>query len=290
MIRVGRALPGLLNDMEIDRIRGEWMMYASETIDESWYIKNRYQDSDGDSRIEYHRIDLYWSKLLSLTTSAGSPKYPTMAKIIKNVLIVSHGNSDVERGFSINEHMVTENRTLLSASSINGLRATWDAVNFNPSGSLHKMPIKPEMIRAVQKSKSIYNQEQSLQKAATHQVDKFNEVYATAYEQTRTLIDQEHHWLSKQRSLQDDQKKAQCLITEGRQRLDSAFKKNDMFDAQAANALIGAGDEQIKSISEELTKVTNELLKIQSKRKNALTHGYSSENKKQKSATVLDQF
>jgi hypothetical protein len=134
MIRVARAIPGLLNDMEIDRIRGEWMMYANETIDESWYVKNRYQDLDGNIRIEHHRIDVYWNKVVSLTTNVGLPKYPTMAKVIKNVLIVSHGNSDVERGFSTNEHIVTENRTLLSASSINGLRATWDAVNFVGSG------------------------------------------------------------------------------------------------------------------------------------------------------------
>ena len=246
MIRVGRAIPGLLSDTEIDRIRGEWLMYASEAIDVSWYRKNRCQDPDGNSRIKYHRIDIYWSKLLSLTTNAGSPKYPTMAKIIKNVLIVSHGNSDVERGFSINEHMVTENRTLLSASSINGLRATRDALNLNLAGCLRTMPIKPALIRAVQKSKSIYSQEQSFQKAAANQVDKDNEVFATAEEESKTLIDQEHHWLSKQESLQNDQKKAQCLISEGRQRLDSAFKRNDMFDAQAANALIGAGDEQVK--------------------------------------------
>ena len=46
MIRVARAIPGLLTDMEIDRIRGEWMLYENETIDESWYVKSRFQDSD----------------------------------------------------------------------------------------------------------------------------------------------------------------------------------------------------------------------------------------------------
>lgn len=33
MIRVARAVPGLLTDTESDLIRGEWLMYANETID-----------------------------------------------------------------------------------------------------------------------------------------------------------------------------------------------------------------------------------------------------------------
>ena len=72
--------------------------------------------------------------------------------------------------------------------------------------------------------------------------------------------------------------------------MDNALKKADMFDAQAANALIGTGDERIKSICEELKNVTDELLKIQSKRKNAFSHGQSCNNKKQKITTISDRF
>ncbi len=41
MIRIGRAIPKLLSNTEIDRIRHEFMMYAAENIDESCYIKNK---------------------------------------------------------------------------------------------------------------------------------------------------------------------------------------------------------------------------------------------------------
>jgi hypothetical protein len=117
------------------------MIYVAETIDESWYIKNKYQNSYGNSQIEYHRIDYYWNKALSLRLRVGLPKYPTVSKIVKNLLIISHGNSDVERGFSINEHIVTENRTLLSLSSINGLRSTWATIKFVGLGSSHLVPL-----------------------------------------------------------------------------------------------------------------------------------------------------
>ena len=49
MIRVAKAVPKLLSDVEIDRIRYEYIMCTAENIDESWHIKNNYQDSDNDN-------------------------------------------------------------------------------------------------------------------------------------------------------------------------------------------------------------------------------------------------
>ncbi|CAF3447146.1 unnamed protein product, partial [Rotaria socialis] len=239
----------------------------------------KYHDSDDNNHTEYQQIDYYWNKTLSLTTSFGLPKYPTLSKVVKNIFIISHGNSDVERGFSINEHIVTENRTLLSLSSINGLRSTWDAIKFYGVGSPHRVPIKIDMIRAVQKSKSVYNQEQLSLKSLADREKEQSEKHQRTNEEMKKLIDRENQLLSKQKGLHDKQKKAQLLVDEGRQRLDNALKKADIIDAQAANALIGAGDEQVKLISDKLFKITDELLKIQSKRKNVLSHV---QNKKQK--------
>lgn len=288
MVRIARAIPKLLSQSEIDRVRYESMMYTAEDIQESWHIKNKFQDSDGNTHIEYHRVDFYWNKVLSITAHSGLPKYPVLSKLIKNVLILSHGNSDVERGFSINEHLVTEDRTLLSQSSINGLRSTLDGIHFFGSGTAHMVPIKAEMIRAVQKAKSLYNEEQLSLKKIVDAEKEAEEANKNFNQEIKILIEQEHELLSKQKELQDNQKKAQLLIGEGHERLDNALKKGDIIDAQAANALIGAGDEKVKSISEELIKVTNELIKIQSKRKNAFSHAQSFNNKKQKIMTTAD--
>jgi len=138
IIRVARAVPNLLTDTEIDRLRDEWMAYSLEIIDEKWIIKNKETDSAGNDHITYHRIDFYWNKVLAITTTDGRPKYSTLAKLVKNILIISHGNSDVERGFSINQNIVAPNRSLLSESSINGLRTTYDAVKFAGGGCSYK--------------------------------------------------------------------------------------------------------------------------------------------------------
>jgi hypothetical protein len=139
IVRVARAIPNLLDDKEIDKLENEWILYSVEVIDRLWFIKDEYVDSNGNNHIKYHPIDDYWNKIFSILTNNGVPKYPTLAKLVKNVLIISHGNADVERCFSINSNIITENRSSLSESSINALRVVYDGVKFFVSGSAHKV-------------------------------------------------------------------------------------------------------------------------------------------------------
>jgi hypothetical protein len=143
IVRVARAVPSLLTDSEIDHVRNEWLTYSMEIIDEKWIIKKKERDSVGNDHFIYERIDFYWNHVLAITTTSGHPKYPTLAKLIKNILIISHGNSDVERGFSINQNIVPSNRSLLSESSINGLRTAYDAVKYAGDGCSYKVCIHP---------------------------------------------------------------------------------------------------------------------------------------------------
>lgn len=139
IVRVARAIPNLLNDSDIDALESEWLLYSIEVIDRSWFIKDEYVDVNGNNHVKYDRIDNYWNKVLSILTDKGVSKYPTMAKLIRNTLIISHGNADVERGFSINSNIITENRSSLSESSVNGLRLVHDGVKFFGNGSVDKV-------------------------------------------------------------------------------------------------------------------------------------------------------
>ncbi|CAF0806384.1 unnamed protein product [Adineta steineri] len=148
-MRMGRFISDLLSLNEVNRLTDEWLMYSIETTDDSWIIKRKYID------VEYHKINYYWNKALSIVRSSGYPKYLTLYKLIRNILIISHGNADVERGFSINQNILTEDCTLLSEKSINGLRTTYNVVKFLGFDSIHKMPTNIDMLRAVQKSTAL---------------------------------------------------------------------------------------------------------------------------------------
>lgn len=141
IVRVGRHIPGLLSTTEIDLLVDEWLMYSIETIDDSWMIKRKQCDSEGQTHIEYQDVDYYWNKIFSIVRSNGYVKYPVLAKLIKNILIVSHGNADVERGFSTNGNLIPDDRALLSEKSINGLRSVFDAVQYLGQGSAHKVSV-----------------------------------------------------------------------------------------------------------------------------------------------------
>ncbi|CAF0875911.1 unnamed protein product [Didymodactylos carnosus] len=192
--RIARAVPCLLNDSEIDRLRDEWLAYSIGDIDEKWSIKEQKKDSAGNNHIVYQRIDYYWNHIFAIITTDGRAKYPILAKLIKNILIIPHGNADVERGFSINENIVTENRSLLSESSINGLRSSYDAVKFAGRGSSHKVPVNKEMIQAVQKSSSLYKEELAKVKAAMERMENEKKERGNAEEINKQILKEDNYY------------------------------------------------------------------------------------------------
>jgi hypothetical protein len=97
-------------------------------------------DSSNDA-IEYVSVDKYWNQIFSTTTSIGAPQYLVLNKLVKCLLSLSHGNSDVERGFSENNNIVSEDHSFLSKSSINGLRATNAGIKFFGDGKVHMLSI-----------------------------------------------------------------------------------------------------------------------------------------------------
>jgi hypothetical protein len=80
-------------------------------------------------------------------------------------------------------------------ASINGLRLTWDAIKYfgSDSRSSHLVPISIDMIRAVQKSKSIYDKEVSSQAIADREKKDANQENIDA--DIKKLSDQETEFL-----------------------------------------------------------------------------------------------
>ncbi|CAF3380128.1 unnamed protein product, partial [Rotaria socialis] len=220
IVRIARAVPGLLTAREIDYSRDEWLIYSLDNnIDENWYIKEKKKDCSGSELIIYHRIDYYWNKVLNITTANGIAKYPTLNKLIKSILIIPHGNADVERGFSINENLVPENRSKLSCLSINGLRSTYDGVKFSDNGS-------------------------NLQskKRASQRPEKENTESLQAAELCKQALQEEDGLLSKQKALQSELHEATSIIADASGRLQLAIKNKDNLEIQRSTILIDGGN------------------------------------------------
>ena len=103
---------------ELTVLTDEWGIYAETDIPEEWAQK------DGSAV----RVDQYWSKVLKLKSVLGSQKFCLLGKVIKCALSLSHGNADNERSLSINKNTLSKERSSLSITALNGLRAIEDGV------------------------------------------------------------------------------------------------------------------------------------------------------------------
>ena len=124
---------------DLNTISDEWRKYAI--------------DEDGiDPELQ---VDEYWFAVLKTTEASGAKKYPTLDKVVKAALSLSHGNADSERGLSINKRMLGTERAQLSTTTINGLRACKDAVEIADNCSAD-VPITRLMISSCRNAHRAY--------------------------------------------------------------------------------------------------------------------------------------
>ncbi|CAF2097297.1 unnamed protein product [Rotaria magnacalcarata] len=136
---------------------------------------------------------------------------------------LSHGKADVERGFSENAALITDDRSSLSDISINGLRATKDAVKFYGQGKVHE--VKKEAIAAA--SKLTKNKELIL------------------VEKLQNLLDQ-------RKILQEDLENASKMFNEGNSRLDAAVATKNFAGVAMAQLLIGGAKKKLAVLKTQL--------------------------------------
>jgi hypothetical protein len=120
-------------------------------------------------------------------------------------------------------------------------------------------------------------------KAAVEQLEKENKEMLQVDEACKEILKEEGELLSKQKDLQQQLLQASEIIAEATERLQIAIKKKDNLDMDRASILIDGGNIRNKSINEQLVKVTEDLIKIQKKRKDAF--GQLQRLKRQKCST-----
>ena len=95
------------------------------------------------------RVDHFWVKQITNLEE----DFSSFRIAMETVLILSHGNANVERGFSINKESVFEN---MSQETLVAHRGVYDAVIAN--GGVDKVPITSFLIHAVRNAHSKYQE------------------------------------------------------------------------------------------------------------------------------------
>ncbi|XP_063245001.1 uncharacterized protein LOC134546246 [Bacillus rossius redtenbacheri] len=112
------------------------------------------------------RLDTFWVQLIE-----GKKEYENLFKVVKLLLILSHGSANIERGFSVNKEILVEN---LKEPSLIAQRRIFDFVSNEPGG-LMKLDIPKAMIHAVRNAYSMYSEALAEQQCANKKIFKLAE-------------------------------------------------------------------------------------------------------------------
>lgn len=139
------------------------------------------------------------------------------------------------------------------------------------------------MIKAVQNSYSFYKKELAIISAAAERLEKEEKERTDVDDMYKQVLTNEEELLRKQKDLHKQQQEVNLIITDGNTRLQLAIKKKDCLDINRATMLIDGATNRNREIGDELLKVTDDLMKIQQKRKDVFNKQH--QNKKRKNCS-----
>ena len=254
IMNLARSFPQMIIPDDIDRISAEWLIYQNEKIPNEWY-----ENLNG-----YYSIDYYWKNVFTLKTTSGKDKFISLAKLIKCALALSHGNADVERGFSENAFILTNDRTLLSDASINGLRATRDGVKFFGNNKPHEVPITKNLLDCIRDAHSRYSIDLEKQREELLNKEKMND---DEIQKNNLFIEKENNLYDEQKYLHKNLIDIQKLIDEGTERLAKAILTKDFKEIEIAQLLIDGGNKKLAIINTQIFHNNNQLNQLRKKQK-----------------------
>lgn len=229
---------------------------------DEWKLLQSEPDQGINDKCEV-RIDSYWNYFMTLKNALGSPKYPTVSAVVKAALAVSHGNSDVERGFSTSVRILTEDRSLLSERTLNAVLVVKSALKMYDNKP-HLVPVTREMLnlaRCAHQKYCTYLEEEKAKKdleakkLEEEQRKKVEEKqHAIMLEKKKISIFQAEEKLKDLRNEEEKKRKtAERLFSEANKRLKEALKSKDIAALKEEASLAQAMIEGVMRVQEEVS-------------------------------------
>ena len=85
VMEVARLLPQVIKESDMATLNEEYIDYCTSELPFPKQVIT---------------VDEYWHKVSEITEIAGDIRYPLVSKLAKAILIIPHGNADIERMFS----------------------------------------------------------------------------------------------------------------------------------------------------------------------------------------------
>ena len=138
-----------VKETEVDLLKKEYTSFFSDDVHGNPRTSQEFKEYD---KVSSERVDCY------LATYLKDSKYQKLWDLFKCLLVLSHGQAGVERGFSINSEIMEYN---FKQKSVVALRNIYDHIQ--TCGSVLHVKIDQELRNAVKNATSEFRREQKRQ-------------------------------------------------------------------------------------------------------------------------------
>lgn len=271
IIEIAQMLPNFsgLNELEM-----EWKMLQLENLDNIINCEER--------------IDYSWRKIIQIKVGQNL-KYPNLKKIIQSILCLSHGNADVERGFSTSARILTKDRSSMSEKTLNSVLLVADAIKCCYNNKPESIEITPELYKLAKNAHSSYElyleENKRQQKLADEakienerKLEREREELQDKEKEKQRIGELENELATIQKSENTKEQAATELLEEAQLKLETALEKNNLLQANIAHGLI-KGALSLREEQNQLHLQADKIQKNVKKRKSDLLCYFSKKSK-----------
>ncbi|KAK3931985.1 Zinc finger protein 862 [Frankliniella fusca] len=276
--RVARALP---INVSVTRFLDEFKLLQTEDLP-AW-------------NPETGRVDHFWRKVFQIKSVDNEAKYPLVSKVFKAALAVSHGSSDVERGFSESGNVLTDDKTRMNERTLNAKLNIKSGLNFYQNKP-QLVPMSKDLLLSGRLAHSKYkeyleaerkkeDEAKRRKEEAEEDVRKRAEFMKSQNKMRRSIADMESKVKELKRAEKEETKASEQLLSEGQKKLEKALKNKDLEGARVAFGMI-SGAQNMKKIktSDELKSLATKL----DKKKSTLLSNFFQREKGTASSSVME--
>ena len=255
-------LPNIVPDSDVSVGMDEWKLLADDDTRPEWI-------DSGVAHVLANSVavDVYWSHVLKRNNVLGFPKYPTLAKVVKAWLAMSHGNADAERSFSYNKNIVTSERSSMIAETVCAVRMVKDGIK--QLGGSGNVTIHSDLLQLTRSSYAQYKKHLddvkkaeeidkhqkllSARKKKEEEIAKKKEAAATAKRLKMQKLDAcESEINSEQEKMHAVLKTSALLLKEAEAKLSAAIAVKDIDQISVAQAMLQAANQKMSSANSSI--------------------------------------
>ena len=253
-----------------------WKIHTDILLDE-WKL---IQLEKAEPESEKKSIDLYWAQFFNKTDpSVNTSRFPTVERVVKASLSLSHGNADVERAFSTSGRTFTRTRSSMSERTLNALITVKSALKMYDNKP-YLISLTPELLsmgRLAYKQYIAYLDREREKRRLEDEAAKAEQDKKIAEEENKKQLDQKRKKISDDEQMLKKLRKEEAeqsgsagkLLLEANERLKRALKKKDFSEASLAQAMLEGVTNVQKEASEKRRSVENLQVAVE-KRKTSL--------------------